>query len=621
MPLVEASVPWWYRTNAKKALESWIRPLITPRPYTLRYSVGEGSYMDFRSQEIVIDPTAWDFLNVAAYLPLVWNGKQVNTLAQLQWRFARTAARHEAMHVLFSVPPECHGVLHFLVNALEDEWIEQLARFYYPAAWGDFVFRARLVAQYYPLPDPEECEREHLMLNMCLYHRFDWKRPKGTASRYRFQTEEDEQFWHEKIQPLVERAWSINEYAKRKDIACEILDVLDIPESAPLPKHGLLMNVNPLDIEGERGEDDRALSTSMVIFGTSSNDGDEHGREEKKAEDNDSGEEQQDDGGISINHTERADAEKLPYPALVHLVSDNDEVPSPLSAADELYLLPSLYLENLVRSEKSRLLRVLLAKTPDAGEDISPAGGEFDVEAYIRSDGARPFRFINDEAPGHEGLAIALLIDATTSMGGWPGEGIDDKGVFQPEFYSPQYRMTYAAQVAMLFELVCPPAGITLLIGAAGDDGTLYHLPGEYKERYKPSQPVTWLRHRHTPPDSELTRAAIAGLYGKYGSERISASLAEAQRELAACRAGTKLIIYIHDGMPTDERPSTIVSLLKDIRRKGTLVVAPFVGEQSDIALLSALFGAQWTLPIERLPDLSKRLGRLLVKYARKERS
>lgn len=28
----------------------------------------------------------------------------------------------------------------------------------------------------------------------------------------------------------------------------------------------------------------------------------------------------------------------------------------------------------------------------------------------------------------------------------------------------------------MLFELVCPPAGIKLLIGAAGDDGPLMHL-------------------------------------------------------------------------------------------------------------------------------------------------
>ena len=121
---VKTSMPWWYRANAKKALESWIRPLIAPRPYTARYEVGEGSYMNFSSREIVIDPTAWDFMNVAKSLPLTWNGKRVDTEAKLQWRFARTAARHEAMHVLFSVSPECGGILHFLVNALEDEWME-----------------------------------------------------------------------------------------------------------------------------------------------------------------------------------------------------------------------------------------------------------------------------------------------------------------------------------------------------------------------------------------------------------------------------------------------------------------------------------------------------------------
>jgi hypothetical protein len=270
-------------------------------------------------------------------------------------------------------------------------------------------------------------------------------------------------------------------------------------------------------------------------------------------------------------------------------------------------------------------LRVLLAKTPDAGEDASPSGGEFDVEAYLRSDGARPFRLLDDAAPDHEGLAIALLIDTTGSMHGWVGDGgLDARGRFLPDFYHPYHRMTYARQVAMLFELVCPPAGITLLIGATGDEGALIHLAtpiGTWSaapERYKPHQPVTWLRDRSTPRDSEVTRAAIAGLYGKYGAERISASLQVAERELAAVRAGTRLIVYVHDGEPTDESPREIVSVLKDIRRRGTLVVAPYVGDQSDIANLSAIFGNQWTLPVERLPDLSKRLGRLLLRYARK---
>ncbi len=643
---VKSTMPWWYRANAKKALESWIRPLIAPRPYTARFEVTGQSYMNFSTREIVVDPTAWDFMRVAEHLPLSWNGKWVDTEAKLQWRFARTAARHEAMHVLFSVPPDCGGILHFLVNALEDEWMEQLARFFYPAAWGDFVFRARLVTRYYPLPDPAKSDRANLLLNMCLYHRFDWKRPKGTPSRYRFQTEEDEQFWREQIRPLVEKAWRTNEDAGRKDIAREILRLLDIPEDAPIPRSGLMMSANPLDVAGERGEDDEPMPPGMIIARRSAKSAASKGGERKTEGDKDEGEtdqegkneENQDEEGkgedASTEHGDSeastsgdggGEAEALPHDALVSLVSDDDEVPSPLTAADELYLLPPQYLESQVRGEKSRLLRVLLAKTPEAGEEVSPVGGEFDVEAYLRSDGARPFRLLNDAAPDHEGLAIALLIDTTGSMEGWVGAGgLDARGVFLPSFYHPSHRMTYARQVAMLFELVCPPAGIKLLIGAAGDYGWLIHLaapPGDWRSapiRSKPDQPITWLRDRSTPRDSEVTRAAIAGLYGRYERERISASLRVAERELAELRAGTRLIVYIHDGMPTDEEETKIVSVLKDIRRKGTLVVAPYVGDQWDIANLSAIFGPQWTIPVPRLPDLSKRLGRLLLRYAHK---
>lgn len=602
------TMSWWYRANAKKGLESWIRPLIAPRPYTARYEVGQGSYMNFSSHEIVIDPTAWDFMDVTKHLPLTWNGQHVDTLAKLQWRFARTAARHEAMHVLFSVPPNCGGILHFLVNALEDEWMEELARFYYPAAWGDFVFRARLVTTYYPLPNPEESDRTNLLLNRCLYHRFDWKRPKGTPSRYRFQTEEDEQFWREQIRPLVEKAWRTNEDASRKDIAREILQMLDIPESTPLPKDGLMLSINPLDVGGERGEDD---TRPFIIPGTTIK-----GPAVIDVKDDITGK------TASESPTSGEDAEIPPQYALENLVTDNDEVPAPLTATDELYLLPPYYLENQVRGEKSRLLRVLLAKTPDSGEDTSPSGGAFDVESYLRSDGERSFRLFNEDEPDHEGVAIALLIDMTGSMDGWDDKGgLDADGVFLPCFYKPYHRMTYARQVAMLFELVCPPAGITLLIGAAGDQGPLMHLATDasrWKYRLKLDQPVTWLRDRSTPRNSEVTRAAIAGLYGRYICERISSSLRVAERELAQCRAGTRLIIYIHDGMPTDEEERTIVSTLKDIRQQGTLVIAPYVGDQSDIDKLSSIFGAQWTLPIERLPDLSKRLGRLLLKYAQK---
>ena len=579
-------LPWWYRTNAKKALESWIRPLISSRPYSLRFQVGKGSYMDFGDHLIVVDPTQWDFLDIARALPILWIEKRVENYPSLQWRFARMAARHEAMHVLFSVPFGCSGTLHYLVNALEDEWMEQLARVFYPAAWGDFVMAARLIARYYPLPRLSETSREQNLLFMCLYHRWDWKRPKGTPSRYRFHSPEDEQFWNERLRPLVEKAWRTNVFEGRKEIAREILRLLGVSESAPLPGRGFLLPEGYADVKGERSSDDLPMSVADVSSGISSrgSDGDIH-------------------------------ADKPPHEAAV--VEESDEVPTDLVAAKEIYLLPSEYMEQLVRGEKSRLLRKLLVKTPDVSEDEGPIGSAFDVEANIRSGGERPFRLPDTPAPDHEGLAIVLLIDATTSMGGWPGSGLDTRGVFRPSFYNSGERMMYACQVAMVFELVCPLAGITLLIGATGDNGSLMHLPG-HPERSKPHQPITWLRTRHTLRESEATRTAIAGIYGKYGDECISRSLLEAQHELAQVSAGTKLILYVHDGMPTDERPEVIVKALKDIRRKGTLVVAPYVGDQADIGKLRAIFGTEWTLSIERLPDLTKRLGRLLLKYAQR---
>ncbi len=581
------SIPWWYRENATRALESWIRPLISPRPYSLRFEVGRGSYMSFSEREIVIDPTQWDFLRITKVLPILWNEKRVESSPSLQWRFARMAARHEAMHVLFSVPFNCSGTLHYLVNALEDEWMEQLARVFYPAAWGDFVTAARLMARYYPLPNPLEIPREQILLNMCLYHRWDWKRSRGTLSRYRFPTSEDEQFWNEQLRPLVEKAWRINEFKERKGIAREILRLLAIPESFPLPD-GLLLPEGYADVLGERSADDVPMNGADVSSGISSR-----------------GSSGAVSGGVP------------PHEAEVVIVEDEDEVPTELTASKELYLLPPEYLENQVHGEKSRLLRQLLVKMPDADADDSPVGGEFDVEAHLRSDGARSFRLPDTPAPDHEGLAIAPLIDTTTSMGGWPGSGLDTRGVFRPSFYDPDERMMYACQVAMVFELVCPRAGITLLIGATGDDGLLMHLPG-HPNRSKPHQPITWLRKRQTPRESEATRAAIAGLYGKYGDECISWSLLEAQCELAKVSAGTRLIIYIHDGLPTDEKPEAIGKVLKDIRRKGTLVVAPYVGDQSDRNKLRAIFGAEWTLAIEHLSDLTTRLGRLLLKYAQR---
>lgn len=86
--------------------------------------------------------------------------------------------------------------------------------------------------------------------------------------------------------------------------------------------------------------------------------------------------------------------------------------------------LPTAQLADIKQPEASyeRFRRAVYAKTPDAGEGASLAGGEFDVKSYLCSDGARPFRLFDDDAPDHAGLAIALLIDTAGSMDGWDGK-------------------------------------------------------------------------------------------------------------------------------------------------------------------------------------------------------
>ena len=610
-----STLPWWYRKSAQKALESWTYPLIAPRPYSVRYEVGDGSYMNFGTHEIVVDPVASDFLGVARDLPLMWGRTRLDTEAKLQWRFARSAARHESMHVLFSVPPDCGGTLHYVVNVLEDEWIEQLARIYYPAAWADFLMDARLLAKYWPLPNLRLRSRETVLVSMCLYHRWDWKRPKGTPSRYCFHSPDDEQFWLKDIRPLVEQAWKTNEDKGRKEIAREILRRIGVSENAPVSGSGLILPPHFLDIEGSRAEEDTPTVVPVGVHTSTP--------------------EQGEDGagsGVSMSGPSVGIGKEPPHSALVE-VDDvrDDEVPDQLTSEEELYLLPPQFLMELVKGEKNRLLRTLIVPTLERLEDAAPHGPELSVEDYIRTDGARPFLLRDDDAPDHEGLAVVILIDTTGSMEGWEHEdewdpigGLDEKGRFRSAFYNPAHRMTYARQVAMLFELVCPRAHIPLCIGACGDDGALIHLAtGEGRSFHVPSrkkrtQPVTWLRTWHTPADSEMTRCAIAGLYGKYGKERVGPSLHQAAAKLSERKEQNKLILFIHDGLPTDEEPETIRGIVDTLRRKGIIVVAPFVGEQSDIKQLQAIFGAEWTVPTPRLPDLVTRLGRILVKYARR---
>ena len=93
---------WWHWKRAEHALDSWVRALIGARPYTITFATGRGSFVNFSTREIVIEPNMPDSLGGERLLPRRWRRQRVTTLAGLQWRCARALARHEAAHVLFT---------------------------------------------------------------------------------------------------------------------------------------------------------------------------------------------------------------------------------------------------------------------------------------------------------------------------------------------------------------------------------------------------------------------------------------------------------------------------------------------------------------------------------------
>jgi len=587
MATIKANVPWWHRASAQKSLEAWAYPLIRPRLYLARFNPGGGSYVDFTTRHIAVDPLLSGAIGGEARLPVRWGRSTITTLARLQWRCSQMAAWHEDFHVLFTDPGGYPGILRWLVNALEDERIERLARWYYPPAWAAFRAFGRLMAQFKEIADPAKRSREQVLLDACLYMRWDWKRPRGAASRFRFHDALEEAFWREEIFPLVQEAWAAPHEARVGELARDILDRIGVPELEDPAVFGVMLSPIAFDTRGKRDESDRPLA---VPGG---------GRDEREG---------------AAPGTGRTPEEDEPRG------EDETGPPEDLRVEEELYLLPPQYLIQTVRGEVNALLKALIVPTPEIEDEEQEAVGlEFSVEDFVQSRGEFPFRTPGEAGRAHGGLCVVLFIDMTTSMGGWPGHGLDELGRFRPEFYQEDDRMTAAREAALLFELVCPRARIPLAIGCAGDNGTLWHLPTP-KNRSKLDDPVTWIRTFQTPRLAEMPRFAIAGLYGKYNRERVSPSLRIAAHLLEPRREETKLVIYIHDGVPEDEPAARVVETLAEVRKKGILVAAPYVGDQGGLHNLQDIFGKEWTIPVPQHRDLSKRMARFLLKHARSPR-
>ena len=218
-----------------------------------------------------------------------------------------------------------------------------------------------------------------------------------------------------------------------------------------------------------------------------------------------------------------------------------------------------------------------------------------------------------DEADAPEGLALVLLIDGMGSMGGNPYGVTADGRPADPEGYA-EGRMPAVRRAVLHLERACARAGVPLVISFARDEAYPCHRPrrGSGFEFYR--QPVVWIKTFDTPPNAEGPRALIAGMYGDAQREAISRSPRQAQPLLLARPEPTRLIIYVHDGAPTDETPEQVRATVTAVRRSGIGVIGLFIGDQHQLPQMQAIFGHD-TIGCERGSDLAPRLGRILKRY------
>jgi hypothetical protein len=494
------------------------------------------------------------------------------TLAGLQWRCARALARHEAAHVLFTQPGDHDrgGVHHWLINALEDGRIERYLGARAPWCWADFLELGLLVWQQYGLP----ADRVQRLLSACLLHRWDVLRPKKAPARVTFADPADWRLWDAEIRPLVEAAWLATDAERVAAIASEILRRIGVPEGTR--SSGL---VNPVGMSptGERAVDDQPLA-------------------------------------ISAADTPELVMPGADAPAMAEASIEGAEPPGvdvDLTRG-QLFMHPYRDIEREVAGELRRLVKALIPPTPNVAPRPHLVSGAFSVREHIRSQGERPMLHRRDRARDPKGLAVALLIDRTGSMGNY---AFEEDGTPASDFYSPSGRMYHARRAALLLDRACTGARIPLCIGYAGNEVSPEHGALRGRRLHLP-QSVVWIRDWDTPPDAEGPLACLAGMYGDAGNaERVSESLWLAQARLQDRREGTKLIVYVHDGEPTDERPEAVRKTVEDVRRTGLIVLGMFVGDQRELPKLEAIFGSEHTIGVADLKKLPERLGTLLTRY------
>ncbi len=394
--------------------------------------------------------------------------------------------------------------------------------------------------------------------------------------------------WEDRIRPLVEEAWRAPDTGRVAALALEILALIGLPPKTPettLP--GLLAGPGG----GPRGE--RAPGEDPLP------------------------------GGMGDPVSPRGVGPRDPTGAARPDKWRDPDLDDPLlatGAADDdpsegvLWMQPSEALERRVAGDIGRLQAELRVRAPEADDEPNRARGHLDARAAVRTRGERPLVRPALDGDGPEELAILLLIDGTGSMGGSPGAvGSDNQPVYPDRFDDPAARMPHVRAAAMLVQRACAGLGIPLAIAEACASWRRRH----HRERPPAERsPVTWLQRFETDPDAEGPRALIAGLYGHALREEVCRSLAEAAPALVGRPEGTKLLLYVHDGLPNDQ-PGEIRAALASLRRAGLVVLGLYIGPQDGREELEGIFDPEWTISVAQPGTLPTLLGGVLRRYRR----
>jgi len=614
MSMNDHGLSWWSWYRARRRLEEWVHRVIAVHPYRVEFSADTESYIDFTTRKIIVSAQFPDALSAAArQVPTLWGRTTVATSCELQVFCARALAYHEAGHALLTTTLPAAGLtLHWLINALEDERIERLVgRVYRPAARDLSELGLRLWWN----GMQETTERATALLNCCLFHRWDAKRPEESASRLVL-PDADPVLWTHQIRPRVEAAWVAPDTAAVAAIAVEILHLLGLSrDDAVGDRPGLMPgSASPQGVrpphDPARGADTLPVDLTNPVSGTGEGDKqvDSTGSRAERQQ-ADPAQDAEPNRCLPGGTMQRSGAEIAAAPGETHGPAPGDA--ADLRLADDhpdcdpsegrLPMQPFLELEASVAAAVRKLTRELRLPEMEPVALPSMRGGRFSARAYMQSRGATPFLRTTEEDPGHKALAMILLIDTTGSMA---------------------LRMPHVQRATMLMQRTCASLAIPLAIGGAcGDYYYCVPSPGRpaaHQTSRRSQPPVFWLQRFNTPPNTEGPRALIAGLHGAGGTEAISRSLRVAQAEVEPRPEARKVIVYIHDG-ESDEGCLAVRQTVEEIRRTELIVIGLHLGDQCHLQFVEESFGPSWTIGAGDVDALPALLGRLLRRYRKGE--